>query len=40
MRHANVATTMNVYGNAYLETKRTANAKAVSRIRPALQLVQ
>ena len=29
MRHANIQTTMNVYGSAMLESKRTANSKVV-----------
>jgi len=29
MRHANIQTTMNVYGSAMLESKRTANSKIV-----------
>lgn len=32
MRHAQVATTMNVYGNALMESKREANAAVVSKI--------
>ena len=32
MRHAQVSTTMNVYGNALMEAKREANAAVVSRI--------
>jgi integrase len=39
MRHANVSTTMNFYGSAYLETKRRVNSAMVSRIKPALQLL-
>ena len=30
MRHANIATTMNTYGNALMESKRDANSKVVS----------
>lgn len=29
MRHAQVSTTMNVYGNALMEAKREANSKVV-----------
>jgi len=29
MRHAQIATTMNVYGNAMMESKREANSKVV-----------
>ncbi len=29
MRHANIQTTMNVYGSAMLESKRSANSKIV-----------
>ena len=32
MRHANIQTTMNVYGAAMLESKRTANSKIVRMI--------
>lgn len=32
MRHAQVSTTMNTYGNAYMESKRDANSNVVSRI--------
>ena len=32
MRHAQISTTMNVYGNALMEAKREANAAVVSRI--------
>ena len=32
MRHAQISTTMNVYGNALMEAKREANATVVSRI--------
>ncbi len=32
MRHAQISTTMNVYGNALMEAKREANASVVSRI--------
>lgn len=38
MRHAQVATTMNVYGNALMTTKREANSKVVQMVlRPALK---
>ena len=30
MRHADITTTMNVYGKAMIATKRQANSKAVS----------
>jgi hypothetical protein len=30
MRHAQVATTMDVYGNALMESKREANSKVVN----------
>ena len=29
MRHAQIATTMNVYGDAMMESKRAANSKVV-----------
>jgi NAD(P)-dependent dehydrogenase (short-subunit alcohol dehydrogenase family) len=32
MRHAQISTTMNVYGNALMEAKREANAAVVRRI--------
>ena len=32
MRHAQVATTMNVYGNAMMESKREANSKVVQMV--------
>ncbi|WP_179638124.1 site-specific integrase [Tunturibacter empetritectus] len=32
MRHAQISTTMNVYGNALIEAKREANAAVVRRI--------
>jgi hypothetical protein len=32
MRHAQISTTMNVYGNALMEAKREANAAVVSKI--------
>ena len=31
MRHAQISTTMNVYGNALMEAKREANTKVVKR---------
>ena len=34
MRHINVATTMNVYGNASLRAKQTANSKVVQMVMP------
>jgi integrase len=34
MRHAQVATTMNTYGNAQMNSKRTANSKVVQMILP------
>jgi integrase len=38
MRHAQIATTMNVYGDAMMESKRTANSKVVQMVlRPALR---
>jgi hypothetical protein len=32
MRHANVSTTMNVYGNASLRAKQQANSKVVQMV--------
>jgi hypothetical protein len=32
MRHAQVATTMNVYGNALMEAKREANTAVVRKV--------
>ncbi len=32
MRHAQVSTTMNVYGNALMESKREANTAVVNKI--------
>ena len=32
MRHSNVATTMNVYGNASLRAKQRANSKVVQMV--------
>jgi integrase len=41
MRHAQIATTMNVYGNAMMETKREANSKVVQMVlRPALRVAK
>lgn len=41
MRHAQVVTTMNVYTNAMMETKRAANSKVVQMVpRPALKLAK
>jgi integrase len=38
MRHAQVSTTMNIYGNALMKSKREANSKDVQMaLRPALQ---
>jgi integrase len=38
MRHAQIATTMNVYGNAMMESKREANSKVVQMVlRPELR---
>jgi integrase len=38
MRHAQIATTMNVYGHAMMESKRAANSKVVQMVlRPALK---
>jgi len=38
MRHAQIATTMNVYGDAMMESKRAANSKVVQMVlRPALK---
>ena len=38
MRHAQIATTMNVYGDAMMESKRAANSKVVQMVlRPALR---
>ena len=34
MRHAQVATTMNTYGNAQMQSKRTANTKVVEMVLP------
>ncbi|MCU1308702.1 MAG: integrase family protein [Acidobacteriaceae bacterium] len=36
MRHANIGTTMNVYGNAMLDSKRIANSKVIQMMKPAL----
>jgi integrase len=32
MRHANISTTMNVYGGAFMESKRKANTSVVQRV--------
>jgi len=32
MRHANISTTMNVYGGAFMEAKRRANTSVVQRV--------
>jgi integrase len=32
MRHANIATTMNVYGGAFMGSKRKANTSVVQRV--------
>ena len=32
MRHANIATTMNIYGGAFMEAKRKANTSVVQRV--------
>jgi len=37
MRHAQIATTMNVYGDALLQSKREANSKVVELLRPVLR---
>jgi integrase len=34
MRHSNVATTMNIYGNATLKAKQKANSKVVQMVIP------
>jgi len=34
MRHANIYTTMNVYGRAAMKAKQEANNKVVQMIRP------
>ena len=34
MRHAQVSTTMNVYGNSTMQSKRSANAKVVQMVLP------
>ena len=38
MRHANVSTTMNVYGGAFMEAKRKANTSVVQRVFPQKQV--
>ena len=40
MRHAQIATTMNVYGGALLQSKREANGKVVEMLRPVLEYFQ
>ncbi len=40
MRHAQIATTMNVYGDALLQSKREANNKVVELLRPVLSVVK
>jgi hypothetical protein len=35
MRHADIGTTMNVYGGAYMEGKREAHGKVVQMLLPA-----
>jgi integrase len=32
MRHAQISTTMNVYGNALMESKREANSAVVGKL--------
>jgi hypothetical protein len=34
MRHAQISTTMNVYGSAYMEGKREAHSKVVQMVLP------
>jgi integrase len=34
MRHAQVSTTMNIYGSAYMEGKREAHSKVVQMVLP------
>ena len=36
MRHASIVTTMNVYGDASLASKRQANSRVVELLKPAL----
>ncbi len=38
MRHANISTTMNVYGGAFMEAKRKANTSVVQRVFPQKQV--
>lgn len=38
MRHANISTTMNVYGGAFLEAKRKANTSVVQLVLPQNQI--
>ncbi len=40
MRHAQIATTMNVYGDALLQSKREANNKVVELLRPVLSVLK
>jgi integrase len=40
MRHAQISTTMNIYGDALLESKREANSKVVGMLRPVLVSVK
>jgi len=40
MRHAQVATTMNVYGNAQMQSKRKANTQVVKMVLPFKEDVQ
>jgi integrase len=32
MRHANISTTMNIYGGAFMKAKRKANTSVVQRL--------
>ena len=40
MRHAQISTTMNIYGDALLESKREANSKVVGMLKPVLVSVK
>jgi integrase len=41
MRHAQIATTMKVYGDAVMESERSANSKVVQMaLRPALKVAK
>jgi integrase len=41
MRHADIRTTMNIYGGAFMESKRDANSKVVQMaLRPALKNIK